>query len=146
MLGAAFGFLGSLVPQLFKMFQDSKDKAHELAVMQLQLEQAKQGHSDRMDEIKVNADAADTQEQSKILEKIYDTFYVGIKWIDGLNASVRPVIAYCYFLLYAAIKIMVFYWPNSAVTLLWTEDDQAIFAAILTFYYGQRAMGKMGKK
>jgi hypothetical protein len=66
---------------------------------------------------------------------------------------VRPVLAYAFFFLYAVVKFMQL---NAITTnaplysfldILWTEDDQAIFAGIISFYYGQRAVSQLrGRK
>jgi hypothetical protein len=65
----------------------------------------------------------------------------GIRWVDALNGTVRPVIAYSFFILYALVKGMQF--SAGLPWLLWTEEDQAIFAGIISFYFGQRAMSKL---
>jgi hypothetical protein len=134
LLGSLLGFIGAAFPDFLKLFKEKADRKHELAILQLQLEQQKQGHSNRLEEIYVEADIA----ESKALYKTYNT---GIRWVDALNGTVRPVVAYCFFLLYASVKIMHF--SADLPWLLWTEEDQAIFAGIISFYFGQRAMGKV---
>jgi hypothetical protein len=134
LLGSLLGFIGAAFPDFLKLFKEKADRKHELAILQLQLEQQKQGHSNRLEEIYVEADIA----ESKALYKTYNT---GIRWVDALNGTVRPVVAYCFFLLYASVKIMHF--SADMPWLLWTEEDQAIFAGIISFYFGQRAMGKV---
>ena len=134
LLGSLLGFLGAAFPDFLKLFKEKADRKHELAILQLQLELQKQGHSNRLEEIYVEADIA----ESKALYKTYNT---GIRWVDALNGTVRPVVAYCFFLLYASVKIMHF--SADMPWLLWTEEDQAIFAGIISFYFGQRAMGKV---
>jgi hypothetical protein len=32
------------------------------------------------------------------------------------------------------------------VEVLWNGEDQAIFAGIISFYYGQRALGKLSQR
>jgi cellulose synthase/poly-beta-1,6-N-acetylglucosamine synthase-like glycosyltransferase len=71
--------------------------------------------------------------------------------VDALNGTVRPVIAYAFFILYALVKLLSYAAvANSNVVpfvvlhdTLWTEDDAAIFAGIISFYFGQRAMAKV---
>jgi len=59
----------------------------------------------------------------------------------ALNGTVRPVIAYSFFALYASVKAIQF--SANLPWLLWTAEDQAIFAGIISFYFGQRAMSKL---
>jgi hypothetical protein len=37
LLGTLIGFIGSIIPDLFKLFQEHQDRAHEQAILQLQL-------------------------------------------------------------------------------------------------------------
>ncbi|MBN8531560.1 MAG: hypothetical protein J0L97_06855 [Alphaproteobacteria bacterium] len=98
------------------------------------MQQQAQGHANRLEEIQTQADIAESR-------ALYRTYNTGIRWVDALNGTVRPVIAYAFFLLYAVVKAMQF--SADLPWLLWTEEDQAIFAGIISFYFGQRAMSKM---
>lgn len=143
LLGAAFGFLSSVFPDVLKLYRDKKDREHELLILDMQMKQQAQGHSERLEEIGVQADIAETK-------AIYKTYKTGITWVDALNGTVRPVLAYAFFLLYFTVKWMQFYvidlsgqplpWQMAA---LWSQEDQAIFAGIMAFYFGQRAMQKV---
>jgi hypothetical protein len=144
LLGSLLGFLSAAFPDLLKLFRDTQDRRHELKILELQLEQQRQGHINRLEEIQVQGDI----EESRAL---YRTYYTGIKWVDALNGTVRPVVAYAFFLLYAVVKILAYCAiPEAAITsisiiygTLWTEEDAAIFAGIISFYFGQRAMHKV---
>ncbi|MCD6035214.1 MAG: hypothetical protein K0R63_955 [Rickettsiales bacterium] len=143
LFGALVGFLGSIVPEFLKMWKDSSDKKHELQVMKLQMDFQAQGHRDRLEEISFAGDIAQSQ-------ALYKTYHTGIGWVDALNGTVRPVVAYAFFLLYAAIKFLYYAsLPDSGVPFvvvyeaLWTTEDAAIFAGIMSFYFGQRAMHKL---
>ena len=142
LFGALIGFLGSLAPDLLKLLRDHTDRKHELTILRLQMEQQQQGHQQRLEEIHVEADIAESK-------ALYKTFYSGIKWVDALNGTVRPVLAYAFFLLYFTIKCMQFAMVDLAgplpwhMQMLWSVEDQAIFAGIISFYFGQRAMSKV---
>ena len=134
LLGSLIGFIGAAFPDLLKLFRDAQDRKHELRILEMQMEQQRQGHAQRLEEVSIQADIA----ESKALYKTYNT---GIRWVDGLNGTVRPVIAYSFFILYASVKVMQF--SADLPWLLWNEEDQAIFAGIISFYFGQRAMSKL---
>jgi len=134
LLGSLLGFLSAAFPDLLKLFRDTQDRKHELRILELQTQQQAQGHSNRLEEIQVNADIAESR-------ALYQTYNTGIRWVDALNGTVRPVIAYSFFMLYASVKLMQF--SEGLPWLLWTEEDQAIFAGIISFYFGQRAMAKL---
>lgn len=134
LLGSLLGFFSAAFPDLLKLFRDAQDRKHELKILEMQMEQQRQGHSQRLEEIGIQADISESQ-------ALYKTYNTGIRWVDALNGTVRPVIAYSFFLLYTSVKIMNF--SADMPWLLWSEEDQAIFAGIISFYFGQRAMAKL---
>lgn len=138
--GAILGFFSSVFPDLLKLLQDRRDKAHELRILDLQMQQQAQGHTERLAEIEASFFA----EEMKRLAMQGKNDRTGIRWVDALNASVRPVIAYAFFLVYAAVKAMQ--WQADLPWLLWTDEDKAIFAAIISFYFGSRAMSQRARK
>ncbi|MEZ5690504.1 MAG: hypothetical protein R3D71_02425 [Rickettsiales bacterium] len=134
LLGSLLGFISAAFPDLLKLFRDAQDRKHELKILEMQMAQQAQGHTNRLEEIHVEADIAESR-------ALYRTYNTGIKWVDALNGTVRPVIAYSFFILYAVVKMMQF--SADLPWLLWSEEDQAIFAGIISFYFGQRAMSKV---
>lgn len=136
LLGSLLGFLGSAFPNLLNIYREKKDREHELAILKLQMEQQAQGHAERLEEINAQADIAEAS-------TIYHTYTTNIGWVDALNGTVRPVIAYAFFSLYAFVKF--FQW-QSGVLDLWTDEDWCIFSAVISFYFGQRAMNKFGSR
>lgn len=102
-----------------------------------------QGHRERIEEITANADIAESA-------ALYKTYSTGIEWVDALNGTVRPVLAYAFFLVFALNKAYLAYSfvPNPAlpwITLaqvLWTPEDSVIFASIISFYFGSRALSR----
>ena len=141
LLGAVLGFLTSIFPDLFKAWRAKQDNAHELAVLRLQMEAAAQGAQQHLDEVGIAA------EQAMYVAAHAPQQLTGIDWVDALNASVRPVLAYAFFLLYAGVKAAIFFSLHGntlpwQVEKLWTQDDAAIFAGIITFYFGSRAASR----
>lgn len=154
-LGSLIGFLGSFAPKVLQMWQDKKDKAHELAVMQVQIQVQKDIGAQRLEEVRTTAESAEMQalyEHAKFVPS-------GVKWVDAvlalLTGSVRPVITYAFFALYAIVKwaqatsVSAFYsnitW-TTAMAKTWTEEDSAIFATIVSFWFSGRMLQKFFKK
>lgn len=136
LISSLLGFFGSLVPELFKGWRDAKDREHERWVMQQQIELQKLGLSQRLEEVTVQA-------ASEEYQALYKTWNVGVAWVDALNGTVRPILTYAFFLLYAFIKVQVILSVDPSlpwlVEKLWTEEDAMIFAGIISFYFGSRA-------
>ncbi|MBT4879676.1 MAG: hypothetical protein HON43_01715 [Alphaproteobacteria bacterium] len=107
------------------------------------------GHSQRLEEIQT---LGDIQEAQSLHSHARPT---GVPFIDGLAGSVRPIITYAFFLLYAAIKVaQLLTIQHLADQLTWTQallqiwhmEDQALFATVMSFWFGQRALAKFGHK
>lgn len=144
LLASIAGFVTAAIPEFFKIFADRHRKSHELAILDREIEIQEKGLSRRLDQIGQNADISE-------IKALYSTYKSGIGWADALNASVRPVLAYSFFGLYAAVKLLQYQIlinsdaQHLVAELLWTIEDQAIFAGIISFYFGQRAITKRMK-
>jgi hypothetical protein len=142
LLASITGFISSIFPDILKYFNDQKDKKHELAILDKQIEVQKAGTSGRLEEITAIAPLSETN-------SLYTTYKTGVRWVDALNGTVRPVLAYAFFALYSCVKYLQYLviYSNEPLSIyigqLWTTDDQAIFAGIISFYFGQRAISKL---
>jgi hypothetical protein len=139
------GFISSIVPEIIKYFKDLNDKKHELAIMQKQIEYSATASVRNLEEIHVSRD---------ILEhaSLYSTYKTDIKWLDSLNGSVRPILAYCFFFMYIGVKYIQYNAISASahvieyIEIIWNVDDQAIFAGIISFYYGQQTFRKLWRR
>jgi hypothetical protein len=144
LLGSALGFLSSLFPDLLKLFREHQDRKHELAVMDRQMEMQRAGHQQRLEEINVQADIAESQALYRSLRP------TGVRWVDALAGSVRPIITYAFFALFAAVKGAALYLLIAvegvllaqALPQIWDPETQALFAAVMSFWFGNRALQK----
>jgi hypothetical protein len=145
-LGSLLGFLGSVFPEFLKVYRDTKDREHELAILDRQTDMIKNGHKFRLEEVQVQADAITAKAMYAHARPS------GVRWVDALAGSVRPVITYAFFLLYAVMKYsqwaIVYYMMGShdwreAFLNIWHIEDQALFATVISFWFGQRMMQKV---
>lgn len=130
--GALLGF----IPEVFKMFKDASDKKHELAVMQMQMQNQLQLGAMHLDEIGAQADITESA-------AIYQTYKTDIHWVDALNGTVRPVICYAFFALYVYMKWC--FYKTGFIGGLWVEEDTILFAGIISFYFGNRGLSMARK-
>jgi hypothetical protein len=144
LIGSLLGFVSSLFPDLLKLFRERQDRRHELAIMDRQMEMMRSGHQQRLEEIQVQADIAESQALYK------SAVPTGVKWVDALAGTVRPVITYAFFALFAAVKGSALYvliavegmLLAQALPQIWDPETQALFAAVMSFWFGQRALAK----
>ncbi len=151
LLGALLGFIGSVAPELIKLLQDRRDKAHELKMLKAQAENAQALREYDAKLLAMQADAAFyTAEQDRLSSQIKNDA-TGIWWVDASNAMVRPIVAYGFFALYAFIKVytMTSMGIETVITtpqVVWGDEDAGIFSAIVAYYFGSRHMKRtMGR-
>ena len=164
LFSALLGFLSSAAPEFIKLLTDHRDRAHEITLLKLQMEYDEKKlalareteeieRAARLQEIQIEADVKESVALNTRPGTAGNT--IGILWVDALAGSVRPMITYAFFVLYFTIKYCQFTlllnpalpWlaattPAQALVSLWTEEDIAIFSAVIGFWFGHRTMVK----
>ena len=144
-LGSLIGFGGSAIPGILDFFKSKQDDKQELEKMKLMAEMKREGLE--FDMKMFEQQATDKEHERLIHHDISINRGSGI--ISGLQKSVRPVITYAFFILFATIEIVLLREAlnggtpfSEAIQLLWDDDTKAIFAAIISFWFGSRAIDK----
>lgn len=144
LLGSLLGFLSAGLPKVFEFFQQKQDNQLKMQMMQAQIQAAQAG---KEFDLKMFHEKKDFDEQRILIE--HD---IAMK-DNWLSSSVRPIITYLFFFIFAAVKISMIWHTIStgtdfynAMQMTWDEETQAIFAAIISFWFGSRAMQKNNKK
>lgn len=148
LLGSVLGFGGSVVPAITDHFKQKGQQKFELEKMKTMAELRKAGFDHELRAFE--AQASDKEHDRLIQHDISINQGTGI--IAGLQKSVRPVITYCFFGLFAVIEITLLMEAlekgtdfAEAIHILWDDDTKAIFAAIISFWFGSRAIDKARK-
>ena len=145
LLASIAGYIGSIIPELVKILKDKNDKKHELQILDRQIEYSKTASTQRIEEIQI-------QDNAKERASLYATYKSGVSWVDAINGLVRPLLAYSFFSMYACVKYLQYNTISSTaipieyIEIIWNVDDQAIFAGIISFYFGQRTFSKLLKQ
>ena len=146
LLGSLLGFGSSFLPKVMDFFQDKQDKKHELAIMEVQIRQQKEVAVQQLEMVNVGADIREIEAIQKSVKN------TDVKWIDGLRGSVRPVITYCFFALFIFVEISAYVSLTAsgisslqAVVIVWDDEVMALFAAVLSFWFGGRAINRSRK-
>ncbi len=149
LLGSVLGFSGSVVPAITEHFKTKSDNKFELQKMEKMAELRAAGFDHEMNMFETQA--RDNEHERLIQHDI--SINQGTGFIAGLQKSVRPVITYCFFGLFAVIEITLLMEAlekgsdfSEAINILWDDDTKAIFAAIISFWFGSRAIDKSRRK
>lgn len=142
-IGTLTGFTASLVPHAVDLYRAYQQHQYKMEERQQELAAAE---ADYKFQIEKGNTAASTDELKALLS--HDSSLEGSPWIRDLRASVRPIVTYLFVLLFVFVKVASFirfaYDPQvdvtTAITLLWDSESIALFSAVLSFWFGSRAM------
>tara|TARA_R110002050_G_scaffold41109_1_gene99787 strand:+ start:31 stop:453 length:423 start_codon:yes stop_codon:yes gene_type:complete len=137
LLGSVLGFGTSFLPKVMDYFQDKADKKHELEIMT------------RQAEIQLDRTAIDANIREVETIHEHDASLDGGGFVNGLRASVRPVITYIFMALFVGVEVTTYYLliqngvaPGDALVAAWDDQVMAMWASILAFWFGGRQFRK----
>jgi hypothetical protein len=157
LISSLMGFAAGGLPKVLDFVQDRGDKKHELALMAANREReialAKEGFiaQARVEEIRSDQIAMQTQAQEKLAIWKHDSKLAegGSTWVINLRASVRPVVTYIFVGLLVVVDVAGIWYAYStgvafaeAMDMVFSDDEMAILAAIISFHFGGRAFSK----
>jgi len=152
LLGGLLGGIFRLAPEMLRWLDRKGERGHELAMQDKALEFEKLRGAQRMQEIGASADAAwNTGALEALKEAVAgQARQSGVRWVDALSSSVRPILTYWFMALYCAAKMALFVaslragldW-TAAATLSWTPADQALWASVLNFWFLGRVFDRV---
>ena len=144
-IGSLLGFGSSVVPAITDHYKSKRTMEFELRKMEKMAELKKAGYDHEIERFQEMG----LHEEQKALLEHDTTISKGTGFISGLQKSVRPVITYAFFGLFTAIEYTLLQEAVSngmsltqALNVLWDDDTKAIFAAIISFWFGSRAVEK----
>ena len=157
--GGIFGGLLRLAPMIVDFFKVRQANAHEVAMVKLQMDRDKLLAEQAIEKIRTEAQVVlDRGGLAALKEAITAQGRpTGDPKIDRRSASVRPNVTYAFLWTYLGVKIaMVLISVLSAfrvnadildviagaTAILWTNQDVAIFAGIINFWFLDRVIRK----
>jgi hypothetical protein len=147
----AIGFAGRIVPEIIKLFGAKSERAHELAMLNAEMEFAKIRGDIAMKQTEAAMTMTELQAITEMNKEQGETARAAGGWVLTLSASVRPVIAYWYMTLYTIVKATALWlaveqspeqWKELLVA-AWTDDDFAIFVMIISFFFAGRVFDRV---
>jgi hypothetical protein len=141
-LPAILGALAGMVPAIVQLFTLKAQNAQQLAMAQLQLQAQKEG-------VALQVDLANAQADVRQADAIYNfgSGASGIKWVDALAIFIRPFLTLAFFFIWSVMEVFLFIYAvntgydlGQLVKLMWPAETQAMFGAIIGFWFGDRMM------
>ena len=141
LIGSLLGFTSSFLPKVMGYFEEKRDQKHELAMMDKQLEHQVKLGNQKMQMMNIEADVRETEalhkEHASITKK-------SSSWVINLSASVRPVMTYLLFIEFMVLTILLAVGSidNGMYSLIWSNEIQAVWSAVVSFWFGQRTFNR----
>ena len=151
LVGTAIGGLFRLAPEVLKLLDAKNERAHELSMFDKQI---------KLDTLRAQANIENNNTSIEIadIQAIIEATKAqgnptGIKWVDGLNSSIRPILALQWLiLLWPAVIISGIISaigsgvdPLVAVNTMFSDEEKAMASSIASFWLVDRSLRKMGK-
>jgi hypothetical protein len=159
-LSGLLGIFSSGLPNLLSFFQNKGDQAHERQMAALQnaqaLAMAEKGFQsqERVEEIKLQEVDAETyaQERTALYDHDKSLLEKASQGVVDLNARVRPYVAFTFVGLLVFTDVAGLFWAiwtgvdfGLAMNEVFSDQEMAIVASIIGFYFGSRQWEKHGK-
>mgnify|MGYP001359869052 FL=1 len=141
LIGSLLGFGTSFLPKVLSFFEEKRDQAHELKLMDKQLEQQIKLGEQKLQFMNVDADIRETEALQKNQAQIT---VKSSTWVVNLSATVRPVMTYLLFIEFMVLTFMLaFNWIDLQMyDRIWSNEIQAVWAAVVSFWFGQRSFNR----
>ncbi len=142
LLGGVFGGLLRLAPELFKLFDKKNERAHELRMLEAEMEFAKVKGEIAMRQADVQLQTAELDAMIAAIQEQSSTAKAAGSVVAAISALVRPTVTYMFLGLYAAVKVAAYLiaieqggnWKE-VLTTMWGSDDLAVFNMIISFWF-----------
>jgi hypothetical protein len=152
LITVASGGLGGLLrlaPEIMKGFDRKHERAHELAMMQVEIQIVEKRLEHEMRQVDAAMTMAEMDAISQAVKEQGQTARAAGKFVAAISALVRPLVTYWFVTLYSAVKIVSMwmaiqaggYWQEVLVN-SWTADDMAMLMMILSFWFVSRSLDR----
>jgi hypothetical protein len=156
-LSGILGFATSGLPSVLQFFQQKGDQKHELQMAKLDMERtlalAEKGYAsqERIEEFRTDQVEMQTYAEERVALYQHDAKLqeAAGPFIRSLSASVRPVVTYCFVFLLLFTDIAGMVWAiktgvdfTTALELVFSDEEMAIVASIIGFWFGSRHWDK----
>lgn len=160
MLSILSGLLGigsSALPSILSFFQQKGDQKHEMEMAKLQTEREMQmAQAGFASQEKIEAIKLDEIEMQTYTQEREALYAHDMKMMDkasqatvDLNARVRPYIAFTFVGLLVFVDVAGLIWAiytgvnfETALNIVFSDDEMAIVSSIIGFYFGSRQWEK----
>lgn len=142
LFGGVLGGIFRMAPEVLKWLDRRGERAHEVAMLQAEMEFAKIRGEIAMRQVEAVMTTAELDAMTVALKEQGQTARAAGKWVAAISALVRPIVTYWFVVLYSAVKILSMTmaiqqggdWKEVVVN-SWNEADMGMLMLVLTFWF-----------
>jgi hypothetical protein len=142
LFGGLLGGVFRLAPEFLKWLDRKGERAHELALLNAEMEFAKVRGNIVQAQTEAVMTVAEMDAIAKASEEQGATARAAGRIVAGISALVRPMVTYAFVFTYFAVKLAAYLmaleqggdWKEVLVG-VWNKDDMAMLMLILTFWF-----------
>jgi hypothetical protein len=145
LFGAIIGFLAAIAPELIQMLKDRFSHQRDLEARQQELDAAAKGYEYTIHNQDEQLEAQAAEIVALQLQAADNDDVKGHIVLQFLRSSVRPIVTYGFFALFATIKLAALHHGidygtpvDKLLEVIWDDDTESLFAAVVTFWFGSR--------
>ena len=158
LLGSILGFLASILPEFFALLRARLHIKYGIPVTPEVASSARAGTKVAAEEGVIGESGSTSPTVTPVTVSTLTTDSsereIKYRFLDFLRASVRPVVTYLFFFAFIILKFIVLYYSIfvdhvraiDVIGQLWDEGTEALFAAIISFWFGSRAISSIRRK
>jgi hypothetical protein len=142
LIGSALGGILRIAPEVMRLFDRKNERAHELAMLQAEMEFAKVKGEMHMREVEASMTVAELDAMSAAIKEQGETARAGGAFVAAISALVRPLVTYWMVVLYSAHKVahmLIAHGQSGSwqevLAGTWTEQDWTVLSLVLTFWF-----------
>jgi len=150
LFGSLLGFGTSFLPSILSFLEQGQKNRHQLKLLDAQAKHAEVLSKLKVEELDAQADVSEAENIYKHATELAKANKSS--FVSALQASVRPVITYFFFVVFGLIKGLAVYvaiqeGDNAYQAILnsWDEESKILFSTIISFWFGQRGMKSIRK-
>lgn len=142
--GLIIGAISRLAPEIIAIIDKRSERKHELKMLEQNMKLTQLQNEGKLAIIDREIEGKQFESAVSALKSGIEAQArpTGIRWVDAMNATVRPVIAYWIFGLYSLAKTAQINLAmdkgvsfNDAITASWTPFDSEMLAAVVMFFF-----------
>ena len=147
--GGLLGGVMRFAPELLKFFSGKRDQAHELAMLDREMQFATLRGEQEMRRADAAMSIAELAAMGEALKEQGETARSAGWFVAALSALVRPIVTYWFVILFSTVKIVGMSMAIDAgsdwkevVLQSWTVEDMSMFSMIISFWFVSRSIAK----